>query len=98
MRNVSIMMVVTHVNVMKDIDQRQMKHLKHGWPMDEITRVVLMSMNAKIAHSMIVILKQRPVFELRIRSHYQTGRRRLGRRPFLKYPKNFSFYLLHGLY
>ena len=63
MPNVSIMMVVTHVNVMMDSEQRQMKHSKHGWPTDVITRAVLMSTNAKIAYSMIVILKQRSVFK-----------------------------------
>lgn len=63
MQNVSIMMVVTHVNVMRDTDQRLKKHLKYGWHTDEITRAVLISMNAKIAHSMIAILKLRSVFE-----------------------------------
>jgi len=63
MQNVLIMMVVTHVNVMRDTDQRPKRHLKHGWHTDEITRAVLISMNAKTAHSMIVILKLRSVFE-----------------------------------
>ena len=63
MQNVSIMMVVTHVNVMRDTDQRPKKHLKYGWHTGEITRAVLISMNAKIAHSMIAILKLRSVFE-----------------------------------
>jgi len=30
MQNVSIMMVVTDVNVMRDTDQRPKKHLKYG--------------------------------------------------------------------
>ena len=63
MQNVSIMMVVTHVNVMRDTDQRPKKHLKYGWHTGEITRAVLISMNAKIARSMIAILKLRSVFE-----------------------------------
>ena len=63
MQNVSIMMEVTHVNVMMDSEQRQMKHSKHGWPTDEITRAVLISTNVKIAYSMIVILKQRSGFK-----------------------------------
>ena len=68
---VSIMMVVTHVNVMMDTDQRPIKHLKYGWHTDEITKAVLISMNVKIAHSMIVILKLRSVFEFAFfRSHW----------------------------
>ena len=81
MQNVSIMMVVTHVNVMMDIDQRPIKHLKYGWHTGEITRAVLISMNAKIAHSMIAILKLRSVFEF-FRSQCQApARRRSSRCP-----------------
>jgi len=66
MQNVSIMMVVTNVNVTMDSDQRQMKHTNHGvWHTDEIMTAALISMNAKKAHSMIVILKQRTVFEVK---------------------------------
>ena len=61
MQNVSTMMVVTHVNVMMDSKERVI--LKNGGHTDEITRDVLISMNAKITHSMIVILKQRTVFK-----------------------------------
>ena len=81
MQNVSIMMVVTHVNVMRDTDQRPKKHLKYGWHTGEITRAVLISMNAKIARSMIAILKLRSVFEF-FRSQCQApARRRSSRCP-----------------
>ena len=59
MQNVSTMMVVTHVNVMMDSEERVTS--KNGGPTDEITRDVLISTNAKITHSMIAILKQRTV-------------------------------------